>query len=74
MPSEFDLRRLGRPVRGKYFARATAGANVVRLAPDVAGAFPTEKSVNAALQGLLQPKSPGRSVASAKPRQKRRRA
>ena len=41
-------------VRGKYVARYREGTNLVKLAPDVAAAFPTEQAVNDALRGLLQ--------------------
>jgi hypothetical protein len=38
--SEYDLATLGPGVRGKYFERASAGTNIIRLDPDVAMAFP----------------------------------
>ena len=41
-------------VRGKYVERYRQGTNLVKLAPDVAAAFPTEQAVNDALRGLLQ--------------------
>lgn len=50
---EYDLTRLKGGVRGKYYAQATAGTNLVRLEPDVARAFPDSSSVNRALR-LLQ--------------------
>ena len=40
--------------RGKYAERYRQGTNIVKLAPDVAAAFPTEQSVNDALRRLLQ--------------------
>ena len=40
-------------VRGKYVERYRQGTNLVKLAPDVAAAFPTEQSVNEALRRLL---------------------
>ncbi len=40
-------------VRGKYVERYRAGTNLVKLAPDVAAAFPTEASVNEALRKLV---------------------
>jgi hypothetical protein len=61
MPAEFDFDRLGPPVVGKYYERAMAKAPVVRLAPDVAIAFPSEQAVNAALRGLIR-KQPRSSV------------
>ena len=39
-------------VRGKYVERRRQGTNVVKLAPDVAAAFPTEQAVNDALRKL----------------------
>jgi hypothetical protein len=50
---QYDLSALGPPVRGKYFARASAGTNVVLLDPDVARAFPTAEAVNTALRMLV---------------------
>lgn len=50
----YDATVLTNGVRGKYAARYAAGTNLVRLAPDVAAAFPTEEAVNTALRLLLQ--------------------
>jgi hypothetical protein len=69
MPAEFDFDRLGPPVVGKYYEKAMAKAPVVRLAPDVAVAFPSEQSVNAALRGLLRRRAP--SAAKTGKRRKR---
>ena len=44
---------LANGVRGKYVERYRQGTNLVKLAPDVAAAFPTEQSVNEALRTLL---------------------
>ena len=41
-------------VRGKHVKRYRAGTNLVLLAPNVARAFPTDKSVNDALTGLIR--------------------
>jgi len=41
-------------IRGKYVERYRQGTNLVKLAPDVAAAFPTEQSVNEALRRLLE--------------------
>ena len=41
-------------VRGKYAGRFAKGTNVVRLAPDVAKAFPDSESVNQALRVMLR--------------------
>jgi hypothetical protein len=51
---EYELSELKNPVRGKYYARAMAGTNVVLLDPDVAEAFPDAKSVNDALRVLVK--------------------
>jgi len=51
---DYDETVLTHGVRGKYAARIAAGTTLVRLAPDVAAAFPTEAAVNAALRLLLQ--------------------
>lgn len=50
---EYDLAALGPGVRGKYFERASAGTNIIRLDPDIATAFPTSESVNTALRMLV---------------------
>ena len=50
----YDLTQLQGGVRGKYVQRYRAGTNLVRLAPDVAAAFPNEEAVNAALRLLLE--------------------
>jgi hypothetical protein len=51
---EYDLTQLQGGVRGKYVQRYRAGTNLVRLAPDVAAAFPNEDAVNAALRLLME--------------------
>jgi hypothetical protein len=51
---EYDEATFATGVRGKYVQRLARGSNVVRLAPDVAAAFPTEEAVNEALRLLLQ--------------------
>lgn len=50
---EYGATALKDGVRGKYTRRYAAGTNLVRLAPDVAAAFPTEDAVNEALRLLL---------------------
>jgi hypothetical protein len=45
---------LEKGVRGKYVERYHQGTNLIKLAPDVAAAFPTEQSVNEALRRLLE--------------------
>lgn len=52
--AEYDETVLKNGVRGKYAQRLAYGSNIVRLAPDVAAAFPTEEAVNEALRLLLQ--------------------
>ena len=52
---EYDMKRLLKGgVRGKYVERYRAGTNLVRLAPDVARAFPTEEAVNEALRLVIK--------------------
>jgi len=51
---EYDATVLQNGVRGKYTQRIAAGSKIVRLAPDVAAAFPTDESVNEALRLLLK--------------------
>jgi hypothetical protein len=51
---EYDETLLKNGVRGKYIQRLATGSNIVRLAPDVAAAFPNEEAVNEALRLLLQ--------------------
>jgi hypothetical protein len=51
---EYDLTQLQGGVRGKYVQRYRAGTNLVRLAPDVAAAFPNEEAVNTALRLLME--------------------
>ena len=50
---EYDETVLKNGIRGKYVQRLATGSNIVRLAPDVAAAFPTEEAVNDALRLLL---------------------
>ncbi|MEA2599316.1 MAG: hypothetical protein QOF89_308 [Acidobacteriota bacterium] len=52
---EYDLRTLLQGAeRGKYVERYKAGTNLVLLDPDVARAFPDEKSVNEALRLIIE--------------------
>ncbi len=51
---EYDLASLKAGVRGKYYARATAGTTLVLLEPDVAEAFPDGPAVNRALRAFLR--------------------
>ena len=51
---EYDESAFENSDRGKYARRYAAGTNIVRLAPDVAAAFPDEKAVNDALRFVMQ--------------------
>jgi hypothetical protein len=52
---EYDLEELLKGgERGKYAQRYAAGVNLVRLAADVARAFPTEEAVNEALRLVMK--------------------
>lgn len=53
MRPEYDLTKLGKGTRGKYFKRFQKGSNVVVIDPDLAEAFPNAKAVNDALRKLL---------------------
>lgn len=51
---EYDETLLKKGIRGKYAKQYAAGTNIVRLAPDVAAAFPNEEAVNEALRFVLK--------------------
>ncbi len=52
---EYDMHKLlKRGVRGKYVERYRAGTNLVLLDPDVAKAFPDQRSVNEALRLVIK--------------------
>jgi hypothetical protein len=52
---EYDLNALLKGgIRGKYAERYQKGTNLVLLDPDIAKAFPDEKSVNDALRLVMQ--------------------
>ena len=51
---EYDETVLKSGVRGKYAEQYRQGTNLVKLAPDVAAAFPTEQAVNDVLRRLIQ--------------------
>jgi hypothetical protein len=53
MRTEYDFASMRGGVRGKYVERLRRESNVVVLAPEVAAAFPTGDSLNAALRGIL---------------------
>ena len=49
---EYDLSKLQGGVRGKYYRQATAGTNLVLIAPELAEVFPDAESINRALRLL----------------------
>ncbi|MDC8447386.1 MAG: hypothetical protein LV473_03415 [Nitrospira sp.] len=49
---EYDLTKLKKAVRGKYYKQAMAGTNLVLVDPDLAKVFPDSASVNRALRVL----------------------
>ncbi len=49
---EYDISKLRGGVRGKYYARARAGTNLVLIEPELANVFPDASSVNRALRLL----------------------
>jgi hypothetical protein len=51
---EYDFSALKGGVRGKYYRRFQAGSNIVRLAPDLAKAFPTDEAVDEALRTVVR--------------------
>jgi len=53
MRPEYDFAKMSGGVRGKYAAAYRRGTNLVRLDPDVAEAFTTDRSVNEALRAVL---------------------
>jgi outer membrane protein assembly factor BamD (BamD/ComL family) len=48
-------------VRGKYYAKAMQGSNVVRIAPDLVQDFPNEEVVNEALRLVKQLRQVGKT-------------
>ena len=52
-PLEFDLAKLGKGVRGKYYKGFQENTNVVVIDPDLMEAFPNAKAVNDALREVL---------------------
>ncbi|MDH5741169.1 MAG: hypothetical protein OEY77_12665, partial [Nitrospira sp.] len=49
---EYDLTKLKKAVRGKYYKQAMTGTNLVLVDPDLAKVFPDSASVNRALRVL----------------------
>ncbi len=54
LQEEYNLSQLPIMPKGRYAPENRAGSNLVVLDPDVAQAFPTDESVNAALRLILQ--------------------
>jgi len=52
-PAEYETRKLGKGVRGKYYRRFQEATNVVVIDPDLTAAFPNSKAVNDALRSIL---------------------
>ena len=50
---EYKREDLGKGVRGKHYAAFQKGSNLVLLTPELAKIFPTNESVNAALESLV---------------------
>lgn len=57
--AEYDLKKLGKGVRGKYFKRYSEGSNVVVIDPDLRDEFPNAKAVNDALREILAKRRSG---------------
>lgn len=53
MRAQYDFASMRGGVRGKYVESLRRDSNIVVLEPEVAAAFPTGDSVNAALRGML---------------------
>jgi|APFre7841882724_1041349.scaffolds.fasta_scaffold60917_1 hypothetical protein len=51
---EYDIEKLGKGVRGKYFERNEQAINVVLIEPELFQAFPSAKAVNDALREVLK--------------------
>jgi len=51
--TEYDESLLKNGIRGKYAQQYADGTNIVRIAPDVAAAFPNDDAVNEALRFVL---------------------
>ena len=60
--TEYDETLLKDGIRGKYAQQYAAGTNIVRLAPDVAAAFPNDEAVNEALRFVLKVMDDARHV------------
>jgi hypothetical protein len=54
LEQEYDLKSLGKGLRGKYFETYQKGTNVVVIDPELSKAFPNAKAVNDALRKVLE--------------------
>lgn len=54
---DYDLKLLGKGVRGKYYQRYQEGTNVVVIDVDLTEEFPNAKAVNDGLRELLESRS-----------------
>ena len=54
LEQEYDLKSLGKGVRGKYFENYQKGTNVVVIDPELSKVFPNAKAVNDALRKVLE--------------------
>jgi hypothetical protein len=54
LEQEYDLKSLGKGVRGKYFEKYQKGTNVVVIDPELSKVFPNAKAVNDALRKVLE--------------------
>ena len=54
LKQEYDLKTLGKGIRGKYFKDYQKGTNVVVIDPELTKAFPNTKAVNDALRKVLE--------------------
>jgi hypothetical protein len=54
LEQEYDLKSLGKGVRGKYFEKYQKETNVVVIDPELSKVFPNAKAVNDALRKVLE--------------------
>lgn len=54
LEKEYDLKSLGKGVKGKYFEQYQQGTNVVVIDPELSKAFPNARAVNDALRKALE--------------------
>jgi hypothetical protein len=55
---EYDLSKLGKGVRGKYYKRYQESTNVVVIDSDLRADFPNAKAVNDALREVQKSRKP----------------